>query len=182
METRKLNRIILIGSGGSGKTTAAKKLNREIGIPLTHMDQIYWNSDWKPINHDEYIDKIKSLAKEKKWIVDNAIDEAFDILAEKADVIIYLDSKRAICFFNVFKRHIIHIFKEREDTPKGSNNRIYLSFLLKVWRYPKEKRPGNIKKLLVLGETKMVIILNKVNKKRKSTYGNLQKLFDVQRK
>ena len=38
-------RIIILGCCGSGKSVFAKKLNEKTGMPLYHLDNIYWNDD-----------------------------------------------------------------------------------------------------------------------------------------
>jgi dephospho-CoA kinase len=41
-----MHRVMIIGQPGSGKSTLARAMGDITGLPLVHMDQIYWHSDW----------------------------------------------------------------------------------------------------------------------------------------
>jgi len=42
-----MNRILIPGSGGSGKTTFTRKLAAKTGLPLHHLDTLYWQPGWQ---------------------------------------------------------------------------------------------------------------------------------------
>ncbi len=41
-----MKRILVIGSGGSGKSTFAERLAQATGLPLIHLDEVYWKAGW----------------------------------------------------------------------------------------------------------------------------------------
>ena len=49
-----MNRILIIGNSGSGKTTFAKSLSRKIDLPLVHLDTLFWICEWQHISRDKF--------------------------------------------------------------------------------------------------------------------------------
>ena len=44
-----MERIAIIGSGGSGKTTIARQLGQVLGAAVTHLDAVYFDAGWNPL-------------------------------------------------------------------------------------------------------------------------------------
>ena len=49
-----MQRILLIGNAGAGKTTFAKHLAQKLHLPLVHLDNLYWRGDWDHLSRDEF--------------------------------------------------------------------------------------------------------------------------------
>ncbi|WP_321025720.1 EutP/PduV family microcompartment system protein [Hungatella effluvii] len=47
-----MERILIIGGNGCGKTTLSNKLANKLSLPLTHLDALYWNDNWKPVSDE----------------------------------------------------------------------------------------------------------------------------------
>ena len=41
-----MKRILIIGNGGSGKSTFAKKLHKKLNLELIHLDNLFWKPNW----------------------------------------------------------------------------------------------------------------------------------------
>src|SRR3989454_12597016 len=50
----RLKRVLVIGTGGSGKSTVARRLAQRTGLPLIHLDAHYWRPGWQPTPPDEW--------------------------------------------------------------------------------------------------------------------------------
>ena len=50
-----MNKVIVIGSPGAGKSYFSKQLASSIELPLYHLDNIYWKEDRTHISRDELI-------------------------------------------------------------------------------------------------------------------------------
>ena len=48
------NRIIVLGCSGSGKSTLARELHRLTGLPLIHLDNVWWKEDRTHISREEF--------------------------------------------------------------------------------------------------------------------------------
>ena len=65
-----MNKVIVIGSPGAGKSYFSKQLASSIELPLYHLDNIYWKEDRTHISRDELILKMNDIMDGDKWIID----------------------------------------------------------------------------------------------------------------
>ena len=63
-------RILVIGSPGAGKSTFAKELSKIIGIPVYHLDKVYWLPNFEKPNEDDFINKVDEIITKDEWIID----------------------------------------------------------------------------------------------------------------
>ncbi len=78
-----MERVLVIGSPGAGKSTFATKLARRTGLPLIHLDQQYWRSGWVEPPKEEWLDKLGGLIAGRRWIMDGNYAKAeTDALAD----------------------------------------------------------------------------------------------------
>ncbi|RRJ20788.1 topology modulation protein, partial [Pseudomonas aeruginosa] len=69
------NKVLVIGSPGSGKSALSNYLSKYMSLPLYHLDQINWKDDNRTIEQDELINEIKDILVQHYWIIDgNYID------------------------------------------------------------------------------------------------------------
>lgn len=47
-------KIAIVGISGSGKSTFARSLSVKTGLPLHHMDSLYWTSNWIEVDASEW--------------------------------------------------------------------------------------------------------------------------------
>jgi adenylate kinase family enzyme len=48
-----MERVLIIGGNGCGKTTLAQKLAKKLVLPLIHLDVLYWRNNWENALNDE---------------------------------------------------------------------------------------------------------------------------------
>ena len=41
-----MERILIIGCSGSGKSRLARQLGQKLGLPVVHLDQLWWKENW----------------------------------------------------------------------------------------------------------------------------------------
>ena len=63
-------RILIIGSGGAGKSTLARRLGELTGIPVIHLDAHYWLPGWVVTPKEEWAGKVDALLQGDRWIMD----------------------------------------------------------------------------------------------------------------
>ncbi|WP_010093158.1 DNA topology modulation protein [Ornithinibacillus scapharcae] len=155
-----MNKIMLIGSGGAGKSTLAKEIGQKLNIPVYHLDSFLWKANWEAVTRENQIKIQNDLIQEKEWIIDGNYGGTMDIRLKAADTIIYLDVNRIICVYRAFKRMLKYRNKQRPDMAVGCEEKIDFGFLKWIWNYPKTKRPETINKLNQLKNDKTIIILH----------------------
>ena len=126
-------RIMVIGSSGSGKSTMAKRLGERTGLPVIHMDAIYWQPGWVATPADEVYERATAAADRPAWVFDGNHSKSRDYRMERADTVIYLDFSRFTCVWRVLKRWIRNYGKTRPDMGEGCPEKIDLDFLKFVW-------------------------------------------------
>ena|ERR1044072_1581350 len=136
-----MKRILIIGSGGSGKTTLAERLGEKTGIKVIHLDTLYWKPNWVRTDNDDWDRTVKELIAGDEWIMDGNYSRTMKLRMPAADTVIFLDLPRAICLWRMFKRVLRYYGKNRPDMAAGCKEKFDLEFLLWIWNYPNRTRP-----------------------------------------
>ena len=99
-------RILILGAGGSGKTTIGRKIGRIMNIESKSIDDLRYSKDFRIKFSDKNAkNKLKSLLKKEKWILDGVYVEDYIFPAfKKADLIIVLKSTRLKLIYRIIKR------------------------------------------------------------------------------
>ncbi|WP_076757563.1 DNA topology modulation protein [Edaphobacillus lindanitolerans] len=167
-----MERIMLIGSGGAGKSTLARELGKRLNIQVHHLDALLWKPGWTLTTRDEQREIQRGLCGRDRWIVDGNYGATMDERIRAADTVIFLDMSRTVCLYRILKRRIRYHGRTRPDMQRDCPERLDLEFAKWVWNYPKEKRPGVQAMLDGLGPDKQVFIL----KNRKAVRAFLDRL------
>ncbi len=154
-----MRKIVLIGSGGAGKSTLARQLGEELKIDVYHLDALFWKPNWVSVPKDDQRKIQNKLVEKEEWIIDGNYGGTMEIRLNAADTIIFLDIQRTICVYRAFKRILQYRNKTRPDMGEGCKERFDLNFLKWIWNYPKTKRPEILKKLNQISKDQRVIIL-----------------------
>ena len=86
-----MKRVLVIGGPGTGKSTLARRLHAITGLPLFHLDRLYFRPGWQKTPKDEWQRLMAELAAREEWIMDGCYDSSFDIRMPRADTVIWLD-------------------------------------------------------------------------------------------
>jgi adenylate kinase family enzyme len=154
-----MKKVVLIGSGGSGKSTIARQLGEKLKIDVYHLDALFWKPNWVGVPKDKQRKVQNELVSKEEWVIDGNYGGTMEVRLSAADTIIFLDIHRTICVYRAFKRMLQYRNKTRPDMGQGCEERFDLDFLKWIWHYPKTKRPGILKRLEQLSKDKQVIIL-----------------------
>lgn len=108
-----INKIIVIGCSGSGKSIFSTRLANILQLPLYHLDNIYWKPNWVPTPRNEFITIQHKIMSEGKWIIDGNYSSTLEIRFLQADVVFFLDLPIEVCLESALKR----IGTKRNDLP-----------------------------------------------------------------
>lgn len=109
---RPVQRIVILGRGGAGKTTAARSLGARTGLPVTELDQMFWRPGLIATPRDEWTQVQHRLAAAHRWILEGDLGP-YDILGprlSRADTVLILDFSLARCAWQALRRS-----RERAD-------------------------------------------------------------------
>ena len=101
-----MNRIIIIGNSGSGKTWLGKKLATLIRIPYIALDGIFWEPGGYNIQRKD-VDveaDFRKIQKSQYWVVEGVFGHLVDHLISFGDTLIYLDLPWEECKKNLLIR------------------------------------------------------------------------------
>ena len=155
-----MRKVLIIGSGGAGKSTLARRIAERTGLPLIHLDSQYWHDGWVPTPDAEWDRVVAEMLRGDAWIIDGNYGRTLSVRLEACDTVVFLDLPRLTCMWRVLKRQVEFRGRERPDLPSGCPERLSLEFVVWVWQYRRLRRPGIIKQLAELRSTKQVIVLS----------------------
>lgn len=134
-------RILIVGSGGAGKSTLSTTLGELWSLPVLHLDSLFWKPGWTPSPKPEFIEHVKTEMAKPKWIIDGNYDSTLAMRAEYADLIIFLDFSNILCVYRACKRAWTYRGTTRPDMGKDCPEKIDLEFVRWIWRFPKDAKP-----------------------------------------
>ena len=154
-----MKKVLIIGSGGAGKSTLAARLGEKTGIEVVHLDKLHWKPNWTSPPKDEWRKTVEAELKKDEWIMDGNFGGTMEMRLAACDMVIYLDFPRTICLYRALKRAVKYYNKTRPDMGEGCNERIDFEFLHWVWNFPKTSKPQIEERLMRLGNGKTIIRL-----------------------
>jgi adenylate kinase family enzyme len=131
-----MKKIIVVGCLGSGKSTFSLKLHEKTGIPLCHLDNIWWRSDRTHIPREEFDQKLDEIMSHDSWIIDGDYSRTYEKRIAACDTIFFLDFAEDICMKGIAER----VGKERIDMPWTADELDPVLVAL-VTGYEKENKP-----------------------------------------
>lgn len=140
-------RILIMGPPGSGKSTLARRMGQVSGLPVVHLDAMFWQPGWQEPDDDEFQERVREAAERPRWIMDGGYSRTLKYRLPRAELVIYLDLPRRIYLPAVIRRWIQHRNRTRPDMGRGCPEKIDLEFLRYVWRYPKDARSRQLSHL-----------------------------------
>ena len=139
-------RISIIGTTGSGKTTLGHNIAERLGIPHIELDAIHWRENWDPLPVDEFRDQVILALAKDSWVIDGNYSKVRDIIWERAETIVWLDYSLPRILYQLFQRTLRRVFTRQE---LWNENREHFQsqfmsrdsiFLWAIKTYPKRRK------------------------------------------
>lgn len=108
-----MNRVMVIGCPGSGKSTFSRALHKITGIPLFHLDMLYWNPDRTTVDKAVFRGRLADVMQKPEWIIDGNYGSTIELRLQACDTVIFLDYPLEICLDGIMERR----GKARSDMP-----------------------------------------------------------------
>lgn len=150
----KVKKVAVIGICASGKSVFGRELAERAGLPLFHMDNLYWRGKWEAVPEREYLEKEKELIKKDEWIIEGYVDEKESERLKVADLVLYLDYSGIRVFWRTIRRWWKHRHVARPELHEQAVDSISLRDLwVALFR---RERPGIEAALREVDQSKVV--------------------------
>ena len=149
-----MKKVIVIGCPGSGKSTFSRALHQKTGLPLHHLDMMFWNADKTTVEKRVFLERLSAVLQEDAWIIDGNYASTMEERMVACDTVIFLDYPPEICLSGIRER----VGKPRADMPwvEDGEDEEFLAF---VRNFNREQRL-RILELLATHSDKTVVILS----------------------
>lgn len=131
-----MQKVMVIGCPGSGKSTFSRALSQITGLPLTHLDMLYWNADKTTVERSVFLERLSAVLQKDAWIIDGNYSSTMELRMQECDTVFFLDYPADICLQGVKDRQ----GKPRPDTPWVETEED-TEFLEYIQNFYKENRP-----------------------------------------
>ncbi|MBO4807208.1 MAG: hypothetical protein J5554_14380 [Paludibacteraceae bacterium] len=131
-----MKRAIVLGCSGSGKSTFSIQLHNLTGLPLYHLDNIWWNSDRTHISREEFDLKLNELVNLDRWIIDGDYSRTYEKRIVACDTLFFFDLGETLCMDGITER----VGKYRSDIP-WTEQELDPELVDMVKNYDKVKKP-----------------------------------------
>ena len=99
-----MNRIVIIGTSCSGKTTLAKKIQVILNVTHIELDALHWKPNWVEREDNEFKSLVEKAVKNKNWVIDGNYSIVRDILWSRATTIIWLNYSFPLVLYRSISR------------------------------------------------------------------------------
>lgn len=108
-----MKRVVVTGSPGSGKSVFSIRLHEKTGLPLYHLDNVWWKPDRTHVTREEFDARLADILKEDEWILDGSYSRTFEPRIKACDTVILLDYDTDVCLQGIKDR----VGQVRPDIP-----------------------------------------------------------------
>ena len=133
-----IKRISIIGGPGTGKSTLAKNLGKELNLPIYHIDGIHHLENWKVRDKEERDEIILNKIKEPKWIMDGTYKHTLEKRIENSDMVIFLNFSKTARVKGILSRYIKNKGKEKSEIP-GCKEQMNFKFIKQTLNWEKDR-------------------------------------------
>ena len=147
-----MKRVIVIGCPGSGKSTVSRALYNKTGIPLYHLDMMYWNADKTTVEKSVFLERLFAVLEKDEWIIDGNYGSTMELRMEACDTVIFLDYPLDVCLDGIRERR----GKPRSDMPwiETKEDSEFIEF---IKSYSEQQKPKVLELLEKYGDKNIVI-------------------------
>ena len=140
-----VERVAIVGCGGSGKSYVARQLGRLLDLPVVHMDAVYFDDQWNPLPMERFEAVQRELVAAPRCVMDGNYNSTVQVRLEAADTVVFMDLPTRVCLWGILSRQLRH--GRGQNDQSGVYNRITLDVLRYVLGYRRKMRPRVLAKI-----------------------------------
>lgn len=149
-----MNKILIVGISGTGKTKLANELSLKLDLPVIHLDTIFWEDYWKERDPALVESLINAELRKDSWIIEGYIEPHSTHRIKAADLIIYLDYTGPAALLGGLQRWWKYKGRARPEMPEHNTEKFGYKFLLSLLN--REERPEIEQALATVDEGKVI--------------------------
>ena len=146
-----MERILVLGPCGAGKSHLARALGERLGLPVIHLDKEYWRPGWVEPPREEWAARVEELIARPRWIMDGNYGGTLARRLERAQLVINLDYPRRVFFPRMVWRLASNFGRTRPDMAPGCAERFDRKFWRYTWRYRTDAAPRRENRMAASG-------------------------------
>jgi len=152
----RMNRVAIVGSGGSGKSHLARELGRILDAPVTHLDAVYFDDEWNPLPQDKFEAAQRELVARPRWVIDGNYNSTLQVRLAACDTVVMMDVPTWMALWGIVSRQVRHGAGQHAS---GVYNRITWDVVRYVATYRRRMRPRVLAKIRQYAAGKNVVFL-----------------------
>ncbi len=121
-------RVNVLGTSGSGKSTFAKRIAENMGVPYVEMDALFWKPNWRETSDTEFILKIEDSISGDGWVLDGNYTRTIPTKWKRVQMVVYLDLPFWTVAYRLIKRSLVRTLTHQELW-SGCRETIWKTFL-----------------------------------------------------
>jgi adenylate kinase family enzyme len=155
----RVQRVAIIGSTASGKSTLARRLQAATGIEAFHLDDLYWGPSCTAMPEHEWDALLDQLVSRPTWIIDGNFTASLPRRLAAADTVILLDLPRIVCLVAAVKRRLLFRVRRPPGMARGCPPMFNRTLVGWIWSFPDDHTPYYLELLreAVPGRTALVL-------------------------
>ncbi len=103
---RSMERIVVMGTTGAGKTTLAGEIARALGVRHFELDYYRFQEDWVEVPKDEFRESVREALRGDRWVADGNYGIARDVIWPRATMLVWLDYPIYVVMWRLFWRTV----------------------------------------------------------------------------
>lgn len=107
-------RINVVGTSGSGKSTFSQQLAQTLNLPHIEMDKLFWGPNWTEPSNEEFFPKLEKILAQDGWILDGNYSRTIPVKWPRTQAVIWLDMPFSTTVTQAIKRAVSRAASKQE--------------------------------------------------------------------
>jgi len=162
-----MQRIAIVGCSGGGKSTLARALGARLGLPVVHLDTLFWKPGWTESPIEEFQPRVEAAALGDRWIIEGNFTSASQLRFLRADTVVWIEPPIWLCLWRALIRMLVNFGRTRADLAPECPERFDLAFYQYIWSWNSANRPKMARALAEFApNARLVRLANDADKAR----------------
>jgi adenylate kinase family enzyme len=132
----RMQRIVILGPSGSGKSRLARAIGAKLALPVVHLDALFWNPGWIECETPEFQRRVAEAHAGERWVSEgNYSTKTWPLRLPRADLVLSLWQPRGVRLRRVLWRSLSHYGRTRADLGPDCPEHFDFTFYQFVWEY-----------------------------------------------